>query len=304
MAISLWLSATIALAVAIPANWAQHTLFDAGGYTELAREAGTKPGVRDATAAILTERVTAVARDRGFRGGDAVIQQATSAYTSSPSFPSQFADVNRIAHQWLFTNNARQTDGGWQVDVGPMLADTSFKSALTGLGVDVPATITVPVTSDNVGKLRPGQLRPLATWGPWVSTGTAILAAVVALLMLLVAKGRSKALAALGVSALIVAGGGWALLAAGRGRIDSAMSKTNGNVHTITDALVVQAENSLQSWLTYTLIAGGALVVVGVLLAVIGSSMRRRKTPAYPVQPVGGYQAPRPPMEPTQPPSI
>lgn len=299
---------TSALLVAIPVNWAQHTLVDSNGYAALARSAGHKPGVREATAQILAERVGAAARDRGFSGGDGVILQVATAYTAGPSFPDQFADVNRVAHQYLFTNNARQTDQGWQVDVGPMLADTSFKASLTRLGVNVPDTVTVPVIANAPNNLKPGTLRPLATWGPWVGIGAAVWAGITALLTLVLAKGRGKALAALGVSALLVGGVGWVVLAMGRSHIDSALSKTNGNVHTIADALVVQAEDSLQSWLTYSLIAGGVVLVAGILLAVMGSAMRRKKTapayPAYPAAPVGGYQAPRPPMEPTQPPSI
>ena len=309
-AVSFWLMFTSALLVAIPVNWAQHTLVDSNGYAGLARSAAQKPGVREATASLLAERVGAVARDRGFTGGDGVIQQVASTYTSGPSFPAQFADVNRVAHQYLFTDKVRQTDQGWQVDVGPMLTDTSFKASLTQLGVSVPDTLTVPVISGAPNQLKPGLLRPLATWGPWVGIATAVLAGVAALLTLVLAKGRGKALAALGVSALLAGGGGWAALAIGRGRVDTALKKTNGDVHTIANALVLQAEDSLQQWLTYTLVAGGVLVAAGVLLTVLGASMRRKKTPAYPtMQPQGyppaqGYPPMRPPMEPTQPPSV
>jgi hypothetical protein len=304
-AVSFWLMFTSALLVAVPVNWAQHTIVDADGYAELARSAGHKPGVREATAAVLAERVGAVARDRGFDGGDGVIRQVASAYTSGPSFPDQFADVNRVAHQWLFTDNARQTGQGWQIDIAPMLADTSFKASLTQLGVQVPDTITVPVISNAPNNLKPGLLRPMATWGPWVGIGAAVWAALTALLTLVLAKSRGKALAGLGVSALLVGGIGWAGLAIVRGRVDQALAKTNGNVHAIADALVAQAEDSLQQWLTYTLIAGGVLAVAGVLVTVLGASMRRKK-PAVsyaPMQPQG-YPPTRPPMPPTQPPSI
>ena len=58
--------------------------------------------------------------------------------------------------------------------------------------------------------MRPGQLRQLATWGPWVSVGATILTGVFALLTLAAAGSRGKALAALGVSALLVGAAGWA----------------------------------------------------------------------------------------------
>ncbi|MDT5095076.1 MAG: hypothetical protein QOH60_4439 [Mycobacterium sp.] len=309
-AVSLWLTATFALLVAIPLNWVQHTLINVDGYTSMARVAGHQSGVQKATAALLTEQVSAAARQNGFSGGDNAIQQAATTYTASSVFPDNFADVNRIAHEWLFTNKARQTDRGWEIDLGPMLADTSFKTQLASQGVTLPPTVTVPVTGDTANKFAPGQLSTLATWGPWGAIGSALVVGVAAVLMLVVAKSRGIALAALGVSALLAGGVGWVALSLGRGRVDSALSKTNGNVQTIANSLLVQAEDSLQQWMTYALIAGGVLVVVGVLVAVLGKSMRRKSAPAYPAMqpqgypPVQGYPPTRPPMEPTQPPSV
>ena len=57
-----------------------------------------------------------------------------------------------------------------------MLAGTSFEQALNNLNIEVPTTVAVPVSVSD--KVRPGQLRPLATWGPWVSIGAAVLTGV------------------------------------------------------------------------------------------------------------------------------
>ena len=69
MAVSLWLIATFTLAVALPVNWAQHTLINVDGYTAMARVASHKPGVQNATAALLTEQVSGVARNNGINVG-------------------------------------------------------------------------------------------------------------------------------------------------------------------------------------------------------------------------------------------
>jgi apolipoprotein N-acyltransferase len=148
------------------------------------------------------------------------------------------------------------------------------------LGIDVPKTLTVPVTSDATDTARPGQLRPLARWGPWVSLGAAALMAIAALLTVAVARRRGKALAALGVSALLVGGGGWAALAACHGYINNALNRTTGNVRTIADVMVNQAEASLHQWLNLTLAAGGALVVFGVIVAMLGALRRRPRLSA------------------------
>ena len=47
-----------------------------------------------------------------------------------PDFPAQFADANRLAHDWMFTGADTQSEGDqWVVDVAGMLKDTAFATA-------------------------------------------------------------------------------------------------------------------------------------------------------------------------------
>ena len=96
----------------------------------------------------------------------------------------------------------------WLVDIAPMLRDDSLRQTLGNLNLDVPETLTVPITVPESSSLRPGQLKTLSTWGPWVSIGVCVLTGMFALLTLAAARSRGKALAALGVSALLVGRGG------------------------------------------------------------------------------------------------
>jgi hypothetical protein len=100
-----------------------------------------------------------------------------------------------------------------------------------------------------------------------------------AFMTLAVARQRGRALAALGVSALLVGGGGWAALEICRRFIDNALNQTIGNVRTIADAMITHAEQSLHQWLNLTLAAGGALVVFGVIVTMLGAL--RRKQPRW-----------------------
>jgi hypothetical protein len=272
-----WLVATAALVVAVPAGWAQLNVVNADGYAALAQSAAHDPALQKAMASELATQVGTLARRHGFNVANSTALGVANTYTASSAFPGQFGAVNRVAHEWLFTDAAQSTSEGWQIDVAPMLADTSFSDTLSRVGVDVPQTVTIPVTSDAADTLRPGQFRLLARWGPWVSIGAAGLTAVAALLTVAAARRRGKALAALGVSALLVGGGGWAALAVFRGRIDDALNRTTGNVRTIADVMVNHAEASLHQWLNLTLAAGGALVVFGVIVAMLGAL--RRKSP-------------------------
>jgi hypothetical protein len=276
-AILCWLVATAALAVAVPAGWAQRNLVDADGYAALAYSAARDPVLQDAMASELSTQVHVIARNRGYSVNDATVRAAATAYTASSAFPSQFADVNRTAHAWLFTNAARQNDGQWEIDLAPMLSNTSLRDTLSNFRVEVPSTVTVPVTQDTVTTLRPGQLSPLATWGQWVSLGAAVLAGVAAFLTLAVSGKRGKALGALGVSALLVGGGGWAAMEVCRRYIGNALNQTTGNVRTIADVMVANAEAGLHHWLNLTLVAGGAVVVFGVIVTALGGALRGKQ---------------------------
>jgi hypothetical protein len=156
-----------------------------------------------------------------------------------------------------------------------MLSDSSFRQTLQQFGIEAPSTLEVPLTENLSDSVRPGQLRRLSTWGPWVSVGATILTAVLALLTLAAARSRGKALAALGVSALLVGGAGWAGLEVARRYINTALNQTTGDIRQVADAMVNHAEDSLHQWLNLALAAGGVLVVFGVVAAMLGGLRRR-----------------------------
>lgn len=267
----LWLLTTAALAVAVPVGWAQTHLIGADGYMALAQSSARDPQLQDAVAALLTDQVVAFANDRGLPAAESVVRPFADNYTASPQFPGQFGRANRLAHEYLFTDSR---DGTWQIDLAPMVSGTSFQDTLDSRRIPVPTTLSVPVTA-TPDSFPPGRYRELATWGPWVSIGAAVLAGVAAVLTVAVARGRGKALVALGVSALLVGAGGWAASELVRGRIDNALKNTEGNLHRIADVIVGNAADSLHTWLTWTLVAGGAPVVVGIVITVLGGARTR-----------------------------
>ena len=122
--------------------------------------------------------------------------------------------------------------------------------------------------------LRPGQLRKVAAWGPWVSVGSAVLAGVFALLTLAAARRRGQALVALGVSGLVVGAAGWAAIEVGRRYLARALDAAAADVRNVAGAMVEHAIGSAHMWLNLTLAAGGALVVLGVLVTTLGGLRR------------------------------
>ncbi|OMC42446.1 hypothetical protein [Mycobacterium sp. IS-1264] len=270
----LWLAATVALAVAIPAAWAQCNVVNDDGYAAFAKNAAADPALQSAAASELTTRAMALIAERG--GGrypvdGQQVHDAATAFTSGPGFPPLFAQVNRAAHGWLFTGSG--SSDSWVVDLAPMLKDDSLQRILSSHNVKVPATLTVPLTVP--GPLRQGQLSRLATWGPWVSIGAAALSGFCALLTLAVARRRGKALTSLGVSALLVGAAGWAGIEAAGGYVNRALNHTTGDIRRIAEVMVDHAEAGLRHWLNLTLVAGAALVVLGVVVAVLGALLQK-----------------------------
>lgn len=270
-----WLIATAMLAVAVPAAWAQRNLFDTNGYAALTQRMATDPVLQTAVAAELTTAARTLINARGYDVDPALVRDVAAAYTAGPSFPQQFAQANRLAHDWLFSDAASQTGhNGWFVDLAPMLNDPAFEQLLGSYLTEVPSTLTVRLTPSAPELLRPGQLRPLTTWGRWVSVGATVLTGVCALLVLLAARDRGKALTGLGVSALLVGAGDWAGVEVARRYINAALNQTAGDTRQIADVMVADAVGSLHQWLSLTLGAGSVLTVVGTIVAVLGGLRR------------------------------
>ncbi len=274
----LWLATTVALAVAVPAVWAQLNILSEDGYAALAQKAAGDPALQSAAAAELTTRAMALIAAHGggkYSVDSSQVHDTATAFTSSPSFPPLFANANRAAHRWLFSD-ARSGDS-WVVDVAPMLNDSSFQQILSTYNVKVPATLTVPLTvsvSTTGQSVRQGQLSPVAAWGPWVNIGAVALSGFCGLLTVAAARRRGKALTSLGVSALLVGAAGWAGIEVGRRYINDALNRTTGDIRQIADVMVDHAEASLHQWLNLTLIAGVVLVGFGVIVAIVGSVRR------------------------------
>jgi Polyphosphate kinase 2 (PPK2) len=269
----LWLVTTVLLAVAVPTMWAERNIVDGNGYSAFAASAAKDPQLQQAMAGLLATEVSKILSEYGQVSNSELISGVASAYTTNPSFPGQFALANAVGHRWMFADAQQVETGEWVVDLSPMLADESFRKTLATFDVETPDTVPVPLdVSDN---WRPGQLKAVSTWGPWVSIGSTIMTGVFALLTLAAVPSRGKALAALGVSGLVVGAAGWAGLEVARRYIDDALNRMTGDIRQVADVMVHHAEDSLHHWLNLTLAGGGVLVVFGVLASMLGGLRRR-----------------------------
>jgi hypothetical protein len=273
----LWLLTTAGLAVAVPAGWAQLNLVDRDGYSALAASAAKNPALQAAMAGELTTQLVQLAKGAGFDPNETAYAVGARAYTASPAFPGQFALANQVAHRWLFTDTVGHSDesGRWTIDIAPMLADSSFQQTLADFGIKAPSTLEIPLTENVSNSLRPGQLRRVATWGPWVTGGVVVLTGFLALLTVFAARSRGKVIGALGVSTLLVGACGWAGIEVGRPYVNRALNDTSDDVRRIADAMVDHAIGNMHVWLTVALAVGGGLVFIGFVVSTLGGLSRR-----------------------------
>lgn len=266
----MWLITTALLAVAVPAVWAQQNLVDGAGYAALAQKAAVDPELQSAMATELTTRVGLL----GSGVDSTIVSRIAAAYTASTVFPGQFAIANGFAHRWLFTDTVASSvdpQGRWVIDLAPMLSDTAFSQTLRDYNITVGSAVPMPLTDSAPAALRPGALREVGVWAPWVSMGVAVLAAASALLTIYLARNRGRILAALGISALIVGAVGWAAIEFAQRRVRDALNQTSGNLRVVADVMVATVEDSMHQWLNVTLIVGGGLVIVGVIVGLLSS---------------------------------
>lgn len=266
----MWLVTTALLAVAVPAVWAQQNLVDGAGYAALAQKAAVDPELQSAMATELTTRVGLL----GSGVDSTIVSRIAAAYTASTVFPGQFAIANGFAHRWLFTDTVASSvdpQGRWVIDLAPMLSDTAFSQTLRDYNITVGSAVPMPLTDSAPAALRPGALREVGVWAPWVSMGVAVLAAASALLTIYLARNRGRILAALGISALIVGAVGWAAIEFAQRRVRDALNQTSGNLRVVADVMVATVEDSMHQWLNVTLIVGGGLVIVGVIVGLLSS---------------------------------
>lgn len=272
----MWLITTALLAVGVPAMWVQQNLVSGAGYAALAQRAASNPDLQSATATELTTQVGRLSA----RADATTVGAIARVYTAGPQFPGQFAAANAVAHRWLFTDTAAATldeQGRWVIDVAPMLLDSAFVQTLQSLNFAVPDSVPVPLTDSAPAALRPGALRVVGLWAPWVSWGLVVLVGLSAILTLMAARNRGKALAAIGVSALLVGAAGWAGIEFAQRPLATALDTTSGNIRTIAEVMVATAQTGMHQWLNVTLTVGAGLVIVGVLVALLtGLATARR----------------------------
>ena len=272
----LWLLTTVALAVALPAAWAQQNVVDVDGYAAFAQRAAADPAVQEAVAAELTTQLVTLAANSGYDVRTdlfGVAGERVHPQCGLPRSVRRRSTGSRTAGcSPTRSSSPTRPGGGWST-CRRCWPTVRSSRRLQDFGIQAPSSLRGPADRERARiRCGPASCDQLATWGPWVSVGATMLAGVSR-----TAHPGGRPLAAvkhwlaLGVSALLVGAAGWAGLEVGRRYLNTALNNTTGEIRQIADALVSQAiVGSMHQWLNLTLAVGGVLVVLGVIVTLLG----------------------------------
>ncbi|GAA3970106.1 hypothetical protein [Gordonia caeni] len=257
------LLAAAAMIVAVPTMWSTVHVVSADGFADAASRAAEKPEVQEFFAAQIADEV-AQSTDLPIAGA-AVAPLATS-YTQSPAFVTDFTEIARQQHEWLFTEPAPGTSPHeMDLDITPMVNQVLSQSP-------------VPVRIDHALTIEVDQSR--LTAGSMVETGrqvtligwlSLLVAAIAALIALVLGRNRSAVVAWLGLGAILA--GVVSVLASQYLQSRAADSVSGSDLSTQQTVKVVAGDVlhglTVTSWvvaavgLAVTLIAAVAMLVVG-----------------------------------------
>lgn len=260
----LWLVTTAALTVAIGAGWTAMNVQSQSGFVDLNAELSTDPEVQ-AQAADLAGRAFADQSGLPSVASDQVSNLITTTVqrlTSADGWPETWARTMEQTHQDLFDGPVPDTV---VVDFAPIVA-LALQEATADLPISLPAPQSLPVT---VGAADPSTFVRAVSASTTVAVVAAGVAAIAALLALATSRRRSTTLAALGAGVLVAAAlWRWGAPAVAPDLIDRAQTGPTDS-SALLSVLADRGIDSLSDSLLWVAVAGGALLVVGLVTRVV-----------------------------------
>ena len=208
-----------------PRRGRSSNVVDADGYAAFAQSAATDPGLQQAMASELTTQMVTLAANSGYDVRPTWCAERRRRTPGAPAFPASSPPANRIAHRWMFTDTASSDrirgplGDRPRADAGRQFVPADV-AGLRHQGADQPAG---PVDRERACGVA---ARTAAARGHVGSVGQrrrGLARRCVRAADHCAARGRGKAIAALGVSGLLVGAAGWAGLEVGRRYVSNAL---------------------------------------------------------------------------------
>lgn len=259
-------------AVAVPAVWVDRNIVREDGFVALAAPLGQDPVFqrRLAAAAVgslgVEDRIPAALAQLA----QPILDNAAQSLTGLPGYPDAWAETLRRSHRLTFADPSTlpaEADGATALtlDVAPLVGLVAKEvAAATRLPLTAPEQVLI-----HLGQSSQRQaVERVAAYAP-MGYAVAAGAGIAFLLALVAARRRWSVLVGTGAGALVLAGA-WKLASdAGAGAL-AGTSSGNEMADIFIRDFASTSTGSFGQWILAVAVAGGVLLVLGLLLRVVG----------------------------------
>ncbi len=258
-----WLVAVLAGGVALTTGWVATHVTSEDGWVRLTETFATDPALEKAlveqvTDELASSKVPAILRPAVREGVAAAARRAVE----DPGWSEAWRESQRRSHALVL--HADDSDR-LTVDIAPM-ADYVL-DRVTGdlpVPVDAPDRLLVRLDSD----VEPSTFERIRQ-APDVALAAVVVTGLASSVVLLAARRRGRALVALGVGGLLVAGAGLVLGDVLLPNLTDRTSASTQLARSVTDLLAGRVADSLRGWVLVTGAASLGVALVGALATVV-----------------------------------
>lgn len=262
-------------AVAVPAIWLDRNIVQEDGFVALAAPLGKDEAFQQRLAAAAVGTIDTGAIPEALAGLlQPVLDAAAGSMTRLPGYPAAWEETLRKSHRLSFADPRSlppevDTTTSLTLDVAPLVAlGTEEISKATGLPLDSPDQTLINIGQSNQRQL----IERVSAYAPMGYT-LAVGAVIALLLALVAARRRWAVIFNAGFAALLLAG----LWAAGSQLArDAVIGTVSGNevADMFKNEFATASSNSFQTWILASVIAGGVLLVAGIVVRIASPGRR------------------------------
>ena len=262
-------------AVAVPAIWLDRNIVQEDGFVALAAPLGKDEAFQQRLAGAAVGTIDTGAIPEALAGlVQPVLDAAAGSMTRLPGYPAAWEETLRKSHRLSFADPRSlppevASTTSLTLDVAPLVAlATEEISKATGLPLDSPDQTLINIGQSNQRQL----IERVSAYAP-MGYSLAIGAGIALLLALVAARRRWAVIFNAGFAALLLAG----LWAAGSQLArDAVLGTASGNevADMFKNEFATAASNSFQTWILAAVIAGGGLLVAGIVVRIASPGRR------------------------------
>ena len=262
-------------AVAVPAMWVDRNIVQEDGFVAFTAPLGKDPVFQQRLAAAAVGSLGAERIPEALSGlVTPILESAAKSLTSMPGYPDAWTETLRRSHRLNFADPTTLPAGA----AGPTSLTLDLAPLVGLVAKHVADATTLPLEAPDQLLITIGQpehrqmLERVSAFAP-MGYAAAVGALIAFALAIVAARRRWTVLAGIGLGALVLAGA-WTLAADTAGGAVARTSSGNEVAEIFKSEFVSAASSSFAQWTLAAAVAGGVLIVAGLVLRFVGGRRR------------------------------